>query len=41
MGILGKDLLDYNRPETHTKIQFGENRTGLRTIRPKCNMVKF
>lgn len=29
MGILGKDLLDYNRPETHTKIQFGENRTGL------------
>lgn len=24
MGILGKDLLDYNRPETHTKIQFGE-----------------
>lgn len=24
MGILGKDLLDYDRPKTHTKIQFGE-----------------
>ena len=25
MGILGKDLLDYSRPLSHTKIQFGES----------------
>lgn len=24
MGILGKDLLDYTRPHTHTKVLFGE-----------------
>ena len=23
MGILGKDYLDYRRPLTHTKVQFG------------------
>lgn len=26
MAMLGKDLLDFTRPQTHTKVQFGENR---------------
>ena len=25
MGVLGKDLLDWRRPHTHTKIQFGQS----------------
>lgn len=25
MGVLGKDLLDYQRPRTHVKIHFGQN----------------
>lgn len=25
MGVLGKDLLDYKRPHSHTKVQFGES----------------
>lgn len=26
MGVLGKDLLDFDRPLTHTKVQFGEEK---------------
>ena len=40
MGVLGKDLFDFDRPRTHTMVRFGEReywvedrREGFPTVR--------